>query len=140
MKISKNAFRFCKILITVLVWTSFYLKMKELMLLVFLLLYFSAVLKVHRAPLIWFYSQTFDRLIPSVKVELNVQAMRFAHTLGSIFSGICVLLLYLDFKIMWGFVLIFAILKTISALGYCPGEKIYTCVQSGCCSLTKKRK
>ncbi len=138
MEISKNAFRFCKITVTVLVWLAYIFKIKELILLTFLILLFSAILKIKRAPLIVFYTYTIDKIFKSKKIDLDESAMRFAHKMGSVFSGICVLLLYLNVNIAWPIVLIFAIMKTISALGFCPGEKLYTCMKGGCCSLTKK--
>ncbi len=138
MKISKNAFIFCKITITLLVWISYFLKSKELILTAFLLLLFSAILKIRRAPLIFLYSNTIDKIFSSRKMEINETAMRFAHTLGSLFSGMCVLFVYLNVRFAWGFVLIFAVTKTISALGYCPGEKVYSCMKNGCCSVTRK--
>jgi len=138
MKISKNAFRFCRIGVTVLAWLAFLLRSKELMVVIFLILLFSSILKIKRAPMIVLYSMTIDRLIKPKTVELDEKGMRFAHTLGSVFSGICVLLVYLNLKIAWGVVFLFALMKTISAFGYCPGEKIYSCMKNGCCSITRK--
>jgi hypothetical protein len=138
MKISKNAFTFCKITITVLAWTAYLLKSKELILTAFLLLLFSAILKIRKAPLIFLYSNTIDKIISSRKTDLDEKGMRFAHTLGSVFSGVCVLLVYLNLKFAWGIVFVFAVMKTISALGYCPGEKVYSCMKNGCCSITRK--
>ncbi|MBU0471649.1 MAG: DUF4395 domain-containing protein [Nanoarchaeota archaeon] len=137
MKVSKNAFRFCRFGITILIWAGFLLRNKELILVSFLILLLSAILTIKRAPLIVLYSVTLDKLVKSKRVDLDVKGMRFAHTLGSIFSGVCVLLLYLGLK-AWGLVLVLAILKTISAFGFCPGEKIYSCMKNGCCSITKK--
>jgi hypothetical protein len=35
----------------------------------------------------------------------------------------------------------FGVLKTVSALGFCPASKLYGCVikEGGCCALTGKR-
>jgi hypothetical protein len=138
MEVSKNAFSFCKITITILVWLAYIFKIKELILLTFIILLFSAILKIKRAPMIFLYSNTIDKIFKSKKISLDEKGMRFAHTTGSIFSGICVILLYLNLKAAWPVVLIFAVIKTISALGFCPGEKLYSCMKGGCCSLTKK--
>ncbi|MCF7861523.1 DUF4395 family protein [Candidatus Woesearchaeota archaeon] len=147
MKISKNAFLFCKITITLIIWISFILKIKELVILAFMLLLLSAILKIRRAPLIYLYSSTMDKIIKSKKVELDESAMRFAHSLGSIFSGICVALLYMkqiipsfDIRIAWAVVFFFAVTKTISALGYCPAEKVFTCMKNGCCNITSTKR
>jgi len=66
--------------------------------------------------------------------------MKFAHGLGTIFSLIIVLFLYfIHLKTGWILVAIFAILKTISAFGYCPASKIYSCMKKGgCCSISRK--
>ena len=137
--IPRNAFRFCKVTITLLVWVAFIFRIESLVLAAFMLLLASAILKIKRAPLIVLYSTTFNKFIPSKEVELDEKGMRFAHTLGAIFSGICVLLVYLDLPKAWGVVLALAIMKTISMFGYCPGEKIYKCMKDGgCCRITRK--
>jgi hypothetical protein len=138
MKIPKHSFLFCKITLTILAWLGFILRNKEIILVAFLILLFSAILKIKRAPLVFFYSNTFQKLYKPKEIDLDEKGMRFAHILGSIFSGICVILLYLNLRIAWGVVLLFAIMKTISAFGFCPGEKLYSCMKNGCCSLTKK--
>ncbi len=138
MKISKNALIFCRSTITLLVWTAYLFRSKELFMAVFLLLLFSAILKIRRAPLIYLYSNTIDKLLASKKIKTDEKAMRFAHILGSIFSGICLILVSMDVRFAWDIVLIFAIMKTISAFGNCPGEKIYSCMENGCCDMTRK--
>lgn len=138
MKISKNAFMFCKITVGIIAWAGFIFKIKELILLAFLLLLFSAILKIRRAPLVYLYSNTVDKFIKPKFVDLDEKAMRVAHSMGAVFSGVCVLLLYLNFKYAWGVVLVFAIMKTISAFGFCPGEKVYHCMKNGCCGFKKK--
>ena len=92
--VQKNAFLFCKIGVGVILWSGFIFRLKELILLAFVILGLSAILGVNRAPMILFYSNTIERLYPSKKVTLNFKAMRFAHTLGTILSFICVILLY----------------------------------------------
>ena len=138
MKVPKNAFVFCRISLTILAWLGFILKSKELILLAFLILLASAILKIQRAPLIVLYSKTVHRFFSSAEIDLDEQGMRFAHILGSVFSGLCVLLLYLQIGFAWRIVFLFALLKTISAFGFCPGEKMYSCLKGGCCGLTRK--
>jgi len=139
MRVSKGAFVFCRFTITILVWAAFVFKIKELVFLTFLLLAASAILTIKRAPLLMLYSVTIDKLFPSSKIDLDFKGMRFAHTLGSFLSGICTILVYLNISFCWYVLLGFALLKTISAVGFCPGEKLYSCVsKGGCCSLTKR--
>jgi hypothetical protein len=79
-------------------------------------------------------------LFKSKNEILNVKAMRFAHILGSILSGACVVLLYSGLNYAgWILTGILAVMKTISALGFCPASKLYVCMSSGgCCSLSRK--
>ncbi|NTV23414.1 MAG: hypothetical protein HGA85_03495 [Nanoarchaeota archaeon] len=51
----------------------------------------------------------------------------------------CVIMLYSGFIYAWGFVFLFCVLKTVSALGFCPGEKLYHCALGGgsCCRFMK---
>jgi len=137
MKIRKNAFRFCRFSLMMIVWLGFFLKSRELILLSFILLLSSAALKIRRAPLVFLYTNTIEKLFPSKSIELDERGMRFAHSLGAFLSGVCTACLYLGLQ-AWGLVLLFAILKTISALGFCPGEKLYRCMSGGCCSILKR--
>ena len=133
-------FAFCRYFVALLVWLAIILNSRGIIVVVFLILLLSAILTVRYAPMILLWRYTFGRLIKSKDEVLNVKAMRFAHSLGSIISGICVILLYLgNPAIGWGFVWFLAIMKTISALGFCPASKVYVCMSNGgCCALTKK--
>ena len=132
-----NAFRFCKVSVAVLIWCSFIFKEDILLLLVFFFLLLSAILKIARSPLILFYSYTIEKIFPSKSKELNEAAMRFAHALGASLSAICLLLVWYMPSVGWWAVLGFAILKTISTLGFCPGEALYSCYKEGTCSILK---
>jgi hypothetical protein len=92
-------------------------------------------LKISRAPLILFYSYTFEKAFPSKRKEVNEAAMRFAHSMGASLSAICLLLTWYMPAVGWWAVLGFAILKTVSTLGFCPGEALYTCFKDGTCSV-----
>jgi hypothetical protein len=140
VSVSKAGFAFCRYGIAILVWLSFIFQIKWILLLVFLILAFSALLKVRKAPLILFYKYTIGKIIKSEDEILNENAMRFAHTMGTILCLICLLFLYfINAKIGWAFVLVFAILKTVSAFGMCPASKLYECMgNDSCCAFIKK--
>jgi hypothetical protein len=135
-------FLFCRIGVMILVWAALIFRTKELILLSFLILLFSAILTVKYSPMIILWRYTFGLFIKSGDEVLNVKAMRFAHSLGTIIAGICVLFLYFGNQtIGWGFVWFFAIMKTISALGFCPASKVYVCMSNGtCCAFSRKMK
>ncbi len=137
MEINKYSLKFCKFGVAAMLWIAFILKIKILLGIVFVIFVLSALLKINRAPMILLYNYTAGLLIKSPKVIVNADAMRFVHTLASCFSGICLLLVYLNLFFAWSAVLIFAIMKTVSSFGFCPGEKIYSCVKGGCCSVRK---
>lgn len=138
--ISKNAFVFCRVGVAIIVWLGFFMRAPEFIYLSFFILSTSAILKIRRAPMIWLYTNTIDVFVKNSKKEIvSERAMRFAHTLGSALSGFCSWLLYIDWHYAWGLVLIFAILKTISASGFCPASKIYQCATNGkCCRFKMK--
>jgi hypothetical protein len=140
VSISKNAFAFCRYTIAVLVWLSLIFQIKWLIILVFLILTLSAVLKIQKAPMIVFYNFIFGKVIKSKEEILNENAMSFAHTMGTILSLICLLFLYfINSYIGWIFVFAFAVLKTISAFGMCPASKLYECMgNKNCCAFVKK--
>lgn len=140
VKIRSDAFAFCRYGIMLMVWSAFIFKIEWLVLLTFAILAISAIFTVQYAPMILLYNNTAGLLFKGKTENLGIGGMRFAHILGSIFSGIAILFLYIwSSKIGWIIVLFLAIMKTISAIGLCPAYKVYNCMKSGgCCSLTKK--
>lgn len=140
VSIKKGEFAFCRYFVCLLVWLAIIAGSKALVLLVFIILLLSAIFTVNYAPMILLWRYTFGLLFKSGEEALNVKAMRFAHGLGTIISGICVAFLYFgNSTVGWYFVWFLAIMKTISAFGFCPASKVYVCLSSGgCCSLTKK--
>jgi hypothetical protein len=141
-QIESAGFAFCRIGLMILIWIAFIFKIKWILILAFFILLFSAVLTVRYAPMIVIWRYTFGLLFNGKTEILNVKAMRFAHGAGTILAGISVFLLYSGLeKAGWILVGIFAILKTISAIGFCPASKLYTCMSSGtCCAFSRKVK
>lgn len=138
--VQNNAFVFCRYSIAVLIWIALFARSLPVLVLVAALLLLSAALKVHRAPLVWLYTNTLGRLVPAKSTVLDVHAMRFAHTVGSVMALISITLVVWHSPAAWWFVLVFAALKTTSALGFCPAYKIYGCaLKGGCCAITAKR-
>jgi len=139
--ISNKSFIFCRWSLCVLVWSGFFLKIKIIVYLSFFLLLFSSILTIKYAPLIMLFS-LFEHLLNIKKkmIMLDKKGMRFAHSLGTMISGICSILLYIDFKFAWSCVFMFAVIKSISAFGICPGEKLYNCINNGnCCSFIRQK-
>lgn len=140
ISVKSAEFMFCRYFVALLVWSAIIFSSKGLILTVFIILLLSAILTVKYAPMILLWRYTFGFLIKSKEEVLNVKAMRFAHSLGTIISGLCVAFLYFgNPSIGWGLVWFLAIMKTISAFGFCPASKVYVCMSNGgCCALTKK--
>lgn len=138
--ISKAAFAFCRYSVAILIWASLILHSKLLLIVVFLILLLSALLKIKKAPMILLYSYTLNKIFKSKEVVLNEHAMKFAHTVGSIFSLICLVLLYfVSESVGWIAVFIFAVIKSISVFGFCPASKLYECATNdSCCAFIKK--
>lgn len=141
VSVSSAAFAFCRYSIAILVWIALVLKIKWIIVLVFVILATSAVLKIGKAPMILLYTYTINKIIPSKSEMLDEKAMRFAHTLGSVLALLCIVFLYfINDNVGWVLVFVFAILKTISAFGFCPASKLYSCAMSGgCCALTGRK-
>ena len=140
--IKSAEFLFCRVGVMVLVWLALIFQIKSLILISFVILLLSAIFTVKYAPMILIWRYTFGLIFDSKEEILNVKAMRFAHSLGTIISGICVALLYFGNETVgWWFVLFFAIMKTISAFGFCPASKVYVCMSNGsCCAFSRKVK
>ncbi|MDD4409690.1 MAG: DUF4395 family protein [Candidatus Pacebacteria bacterium] len=140
VSIPSNAFTFCRISLALLVWVSYLFHSKGLLVVVFFLFLFSAILKIKKAPMIVIYANTIEKLFKSKAEVVNEPALYFAHLVGTSFSALSLVFLYLiNEQAGWILVLIFALLKSISALGFCPAAKLYDCSNNdNCCAFAKK--
>jgi hypothetical protein len=140
VSIPNAAFIFCRYSLASLVWISFFIHSKIVLAAVCLIFLLSAILKVKRAPLVWLYTITINKIWKSADVMVNQNALFFAHIAGCILSAICLLMVCtIDKSWIWYVVLAFAALKTISAVGFCPAAKLYECMAGGsCCAFMKK--
>lgn len=141
VSIKSAEFAFCRYAVALLVWLAIIFASKELVLVVFVILLLSAILTVKYAPMILLWRYTFGQIFKSKDEVLNVKAMRFAYIIGTVISGICLIFLYFVNPIIgWGLVWFLAIMKTISAFGFCPASKLYVCMlDGGCCALTNRK-
>ncbi len=139
VSVSKGAFAFCRYSIALLLWVAVIFRMKELVLAAFIILTLSVILKVKRAPLIVLYTYTVDKLFPTGQVILDEKGIRFAHAVGAVVSGLCLILLYfISPRAGWALTVLLAVLKTSAAFGFCSALKLYQCVNGGtCCRVGK---
>jgi hypothetical protein len=133
------AYAFCRWLLALLLWAAFLFRLPLLVALAACLLALSALLGVKRAPLIVLYRCTLHRLLPSRDVVLDEHAMRFAHTLGTLLTATCFALLLLAPRAGRAMLACVVVAKTVGALGFCPGAKLYECLisGSGCCGMVR---
>ena len=141
VQVPRSAFAFCRFGLTALLWAAYGFRQPWLVGIVFLLLAVSVLVKVQRSPLIVVYAMTVLRVRPTERFEfLDVAAMRFAHGLGAALALICLAAVWRWPGAGWYVVLGFCLLKTVSALGFCPASKLFVCLRKGgCCALTKTR-
>jgi hypothetical protein len=136
--ISKGAFAFCRYTIAAMIWAALLFQIRELVFAGFIILLLSYLLKVKRAPLIVLYSLTIDKLVPSNKIVVDEKGIRFAHLVGTVFCGICcILLYYVNIPVGWALTFLLAIMKTSAAFGFCSALKLYGCMTGGssCCRM-----
>jgi hypothetical protein len=141
-KVPRVAFAFCRYTVMLIVWLGLLFKIKALIVAAFAVLALSAALGIRRAPLVALWTYTIHRRWPSVEQELSVSGMRFAHILGAALGLACLVFLYgFNERVGWGLTLLFAVMKTVSALGLCPAYKLHGCVLSGgtCCSFLRRK-
>jgi len=139
--IPKGAFIFCRYTMALLIWLAFLLKIKMLVGVVCVLLVLSALLSIRRAPLVWLYSMTIERMFPSSEAWLSPAGMRIAHSMGAAFAALCLLFLYgINERAGWYLTFCYCVVKTISAIWACPVYKLYACMKSGnCCTFLKRK-
>lgn len=142
--VPNGSFNFCKYTISLLLWCSLIFQSKILLFICFVVLVLSAVLKVEKAPLVFFYTNTVDRVFKSKSIILDENAVWFAHLVGAVFSGTALVFLYFIHPLTgWIITGILAILKTSGALGFCGAMKLYGCLNNPngkCCRVGKKVK
>lgn len=138
--IPKAAFAFCRYLMAVMIWTAFLFKVRILVAVVFVLLVLSALLGIRMAPLVWLYTNTLHRVVPSGEALLSPVGMRVAHSMGATFAALCLLFLYGGHeRVGWMLTFGYALVKTVSAIWACPVYKLYACMKSGnCCTFLKR--
>jgi hypothetical protein len=137
--VPKAAVFFCRWGVAVILWCSYFAHSPALLALAFVILGLSALLKLKRAPLIVLYSCSLERLWPSPEVIMDARAMQFAHTLGAMLALVCLLAVTIfPGAAAWSLVLVFCLLKTVAAIGFCPASKMYECMLGGsCCAFLK---
>lgn len=140
--VPKGSFIFCKYGVALIVWAGLLLQLKWLLVVSFVILALSALLKIERAPMIFIYTHTIDRFFPSPKEIVDEHALCFAHTFGATLNLVGLLFLYFGYApVGWGFILVLALAKISGALGYCGAAKLYGCMNSDtCCQFMKKRR
>lgn len=142
VEISVGSFGFCKYSVAFLLWIALILQSKVLVLVFFIIMVTSALLKVRNAPLVFLYSHTADKIIQSKQAILDENAVWFAHTVGAVVSGTALVFLYCLHPLTgWIVTGVLAILKTSGALGFCGAMKLYGCLNNPngtCCRAGRK--
>ncbi len=132
--ISKGSFAFCRIVVAVLLWIGVIFRLEWPLVLVFIIMLLSAILKVEKAPLILLYKNTVEKFKSSENIIVDEKGIYVSHLVGAIFSIICMLLLrFTNPFVAWIVIGVFAVLQTSAACGFCSALKLYTCMTSGNC-------
>lgn len=144
VEITEGSFAFCRYTLAGTLWLSVIFRNIEILAFVVIILILSVILKAEKAPFIWLYRNTVDRLKPSKKIYVNEYAIRFAHGVGAVFGGIGLgIISFINPLAGWIFIGILAILKTSGAMGYCGAMKLYDCLYNSdgqCCRFGNKVK
>lgn len=144
VNIRNGAFTFCKWTIAALLWGGLLLQNMWLVVTCFIILVLSILLKVSRAPLVFLYTHTVEKFVPSRLIVVDENAVRFAHVVGAVFAAVALILFHLVSPLAgWIVTGLLAILKTSGAFGLCGAMKLYTCLSNPngqCCRTGRKIK
>lgn len=144
IRISSNSFNFCKFTIAILLWTALIFQLKILLFLCFVILLLSAIFRVEKAPLVFLYRHTIEKIFPSKEIIIDENGVFFAHIIGTIFAGISLfVIVFINSLAGWIIVGVLAVLKTSGAFGRCGAMKLYDCMNNPngkCCRVGKKIK
>lgn len=134
VSISRAGFAFCRYTVAALAWLALVLQEKWILALIAVIMALSWLLKVEKAPLIALYHITLDRIFAPEMVMVDENGMRFAHAVGAVMSAAAFFLwAFAPPPVAWGFTLLLALMKTMSALGRCSALKLYSCMKGGNC-------
>lgn len=137
-RITKGSFHCCRISVAVLVWAGIITRNVWFLYATAFILGLSALLKVKKAPMVWLYMQTLERLWPTERITVDENALFFAHTVGFIFTVVCIGLISLH-PAGWWVTIGLGVLKLSGACGYCSALKLYSCMSSDdCCRVSKR--
>lgn len=138
------AFNFCKYTMASIFWLALIFHSKLLVVIGFLILLLSALLKVKNAPLVFIYTYTIHKIFPSKSEILDEKAVCFAHIVGATMALIALFFLYFIHPLTgWILTGVLAILKTSASMGCCGAMKLYSCLNNPngqCCRFGKKVK
>lgn len=139
--VPSGAFAFCRYSLATIPIIALIFQLKWLIILGFVLLLLSAILKVGRAPMIILYTWTINRIFKSRDTVLDENAMFFAYTFGAILFALAIILLYFVNDLAgWIFVGFVAVAKLVGAMGFCAAAKMYGCLNNSggtCCKFSK---
>jgi hypothetical protein len=140
--ILSDAFIFCRYSVALLLWIALIFNQISILWLTLIIFIFSAFLGIARAPMIVLYTSTFGKLFSNrPKIVVDVHDIRFVHTLAASINAIILVLFLFGFQFAArSLLVIFVLLKSASAIGYCPASKLRKCVlgEGGtCCSVSK---
>jgi protein-S-isoprenylcysteine O-methyltransferase Ste14 len=141
-EIDLNALLFCKWVSAILIWLAVILGNYFILIAVALNFLLSVLFTVKNSPIVLVYRFTLGLLIKNRTNTIDVQDYRFVHLIAFIFSFIAIVPLLFG-NTIWLLIpaILFAILKTITAFGYCPASKLRSCLlnqKGSCCKLGQK--
>jgi hypothetical protein len=141
IEINKLSFIFCRYSMAIIIWLAFIFHVKALIWISAVIFLLSVVLKIKRAPMIKLADFTLGKIWKTQPILVNEYAMSFAHLVGFYISIICICLVsFSSNENIWYVVGLFGLLKSVSALGFCPAAKLYECLLNGSCCVNHKVK
>ncbi|MEI7579719.1 MAG: DUF4395 family protein [bacterium] len=138
VEISSGSFAFCRYFSALLLWLALLLKNQYILYFLIFAFIWAVIFRVKYSPFVLFYRYTIDLIFKSHKILVDEYDILFMHqlTLGIIIFG-TFNIIFVNAIFGWIIISLFALLKTISALGYCPAAKLRRCITSrgACCNL-----
>lgn len=140
--LSRNAFRFCRWSMSLLIWLGVLLHLPVLVGICAAIMLLSAILTVRNAPMVWLYTQTVNKWKPSPPEVVDEHGMRLAHTLAFLLMTVGLFLVSnpQSTDAGWKVLFVVAIFKSAGAIGYCPVSRGFTCLLGNgqCCRIFKR--
>ncbi len=139
VSIPRASIFFCRVVTAIMLWIAVIFNNLPLVIVVGIILGWSALSGIQKAPLVLLYTLLFKNKQTEI-IMVDACGMQFAQALGSALALLFALAVYYQMPFAWGLVIGLTLVKTLAVFDICPAAKLFNCATSGRCCVFLKSK